>query len=186
MRLFVALDPGAGLQQAMEREIERLRPLSPDAKWVRPDGIHLTLAFLGNVPDEKAGPIGEAVAAVAARNRGFHLEARNGGGFGSRHRPRVLWIGLEGETEPLALLRTDLELSLVPHGYQPEERPFRPHLTLARARDQRGDFNLADCAEALLGVELGGWDVGELILYRSDLSPKGARYTALVRAPLAR
>lgn len=185
MRLFVAVDPPEPLRSALGAEIEGLRRLAPGAKWVRPESIHVTLAFLGATDDEKVPAISQALERVGRAHRPLVLEARGGGAFGGKRKPRVLWVGLEGDLEPLAMLQKAVEEALVPLGYQPEERAFRPHLTLARARDPRGDPALAPCAEELQTASLGSFPVEELILYRSDLSPKGAVYTPVARAPLA-
>lgn len=186
MRLFVAVDPSEEVRQALAGWLERLRPRAPDAKWSRADAFHLTLAFLGNVADELVEPIGRALEAVAGRHLPVELEAAGGGSFGGR-RPRVLWAGLRGpDLERLAALRRGVEEAMVPFGYQPEARPFQPHFTLARAREAHGDPRLAICAGELDGASMGRFVVEELVLYRSELSPKGARYTPLSHHPLGR
>ncbi|AKU92140.1 RNA 2',3'-cyclic phosphodiesterase [Vulgatibacter incomptus] len=184
MRLFVAVDPDDEIRAGIRREVERLRGLSPDSKWVRPEGMHLTLAFLGEIDEPVVPDLEEVVVRVAARHPPITLEGTGGGAFGSAKRPKVLWGGLSGEVGALAALKGDLEQALVPFGYSPETRPFVPHLTLARSRNHYGDHSLAACVSPLEEWELGRFQVGELILYQSVLSPEGAQYTALRRAPL--
>jgi len=184
VRLFVAVDPDAAVRQALAATLEALRPLAPDAKWAKPEGMHLTLAFLGEVEDATVPAVKDAVERVARASAPLRLSAAGGGSFGPRSHPRVLWVGLEGDLAPLGALKSDLEAALVPCGYEPDPRPFSPHLTLARARLPRGDRDLALCAADLALADLGGFVADELILYRSHLSPKGSRYEALVRATL--
>jgi len=184
MRLFVAVDPSDAVREALADAIESGRGVAPDAKWVRPTAIHLTLAFLGNVDEALAPRIAAALLPVAARHPPIDLAARGIGTFGGGRRPRVLWAGLEGQVAALQALQADVEAALVPLGYRPEERAFKPHLTLARAREARGDPALGDARDALGERDLGDFTCGELILYQSLLSPHGAKYVALVRHPL--
>lgn len=184
MRLFVAVDPSDEVRAALGRTIESGRKLAPDAKWVRPESIHLTLAFLGNVDDALAPSVAAALGAVAPRHGPIELLARGVGSFGGGKRPRVLWVGLEGAVAPLQALQRDVEEALGPIGYQPEKRDFKPHLTLARAREMRGDMALGVARDALTSSVPGPFTVSELVLYQSQLSPKGAQYLALARLPL--
>jgi len=189
MRLFVAVDPSDEVRAALGRAIEAGRVFAPDAKWQREEAIHLTLAFLGNVPDEREPAIEAALRQVAGRHAPLALRVGEVGSFGSLHRPRVLWVGLDGALAGLTALKEDVEAALAPLGYVPEERAFRPHLTLARAREPRGDARLAE-ARAGLGRSFSAgpaadFTAGDLILYQSHLSPHGAKYTPRARLPLA-
>ncbi|HEY0840129.1 MAG TPA: RNA 2',3'-cyclic phosphodiesterase [Vulgatibacter sp.] len=186
MRLFVAVDPDAGVRAALDEALGRLRPLAPDARWSKAEGMHLTLAFLGEVHEADAPAMGKAVEDAAAAAKPLRLHATGGGTFGSPAHPRVLWVGLHGDVAELASLKDSLEAALQPFGYAPDLRAFSPHLTLARARHPRGDRNLVACAADLERADLGWFTSDELILYRSHLSPQGARYEALVRARLGR
>ena len=183
MRLFVAVDPPEPVRSALARLIERGKGLAPDARWVRAEAMHLTLAFLGNMPDEIVPRIEAALGQVTPRHAALDLAAGPVGSFGTKARPRVLWAGLVGALEELAALQLDVEAALEPLGYQPEERPFRPHLTLARAREMRGDAALAAARDSLV-PQAPAFSVGELILYRSEPSAHGSTYTALARLPL--
>lgn len=185
MRLFIAVELGAEVAGKAAAVLETGRKLAPRAKWVRAENLHLTLAFLGAVDDGLVPAIGAALAEVAARHGPVVLHVAGAGGFGSSRKPRVLWLGVTGEVEALGRVQADLEEALVPFGYQPEHREFRPHLTLARARDPRGDFDLAAAVAALAGEDLGDVSVGRLVLFRSDLSPRGPTYTEVASAPLA-
>ncbi len=187
-RLFVALEPtdpvrrriavaAAGLRRAAGRAADEVR-------WADPDHVHLTLQFLGAVPEERVAAVSAAVLAAAAAGRPLALEVRGAGGFPNARRPRVLWLGVGGEVAALGALVQDLGRRLAPLGFAPEERPFSPHLTLGRARDGRGAPGLGGALAGAAADDGIAWRAGELVLFQSHLSPKGARYEALVRAPL--
>ncbi len=185
-RLFVALEPPELVRRRLEEMVGELRRLGGSAarevRWVAPGNVHLTLHFLGNAPEERLEEVKAAVAAAAAAARPLLLEVRGAGGFPNTRRPRVVWAGLAGDVAPIGPLVKDLGARLAPLGFPPEERPFSPHLTLGRARD--GAPGLAGALAAVKEVEVGTWRAGELVLFRSHLSPKGPTYEALLRAPL--
>ncbi len=184
MRLFIAVDLGKEVRAQVERELPRLRALAPDAKWVRAEALHVTLAFLGHLPEEQVLPIRQAMERASRPLSPLVVRAMGVGGFGSSKRPRVLWVGLTGAVDALIQAQTALEAQLVPLGYKPESRPFQPHLTLARARDPGGDPCLARCVLEFKESDWGETWIDRLVLFQSELSPKGARYTALAEAKL--
>ncbi len=187
-RLFVALDPPEAVRRrvaALGLELRRSAGRRADeVRWVPPENVHLTLQFLGAVPEERVGAIEAAVRAAAAARQPLSLELRGAGGFPNARRPRVVWAGVAGEIDGLAALVADLGRRLAPLGFAPEERPFSAHLTLGRARDGRGAPGLAGAlAQA---AEAGGtpWRAADVALFESHLSPKGPRYEVVLRAPL--
>lgn len=184
MRLFVAVELGDRIRDRVAAAIEQVRRCSPGSKWVRPEGAHLTLVFLGWVSDARVDAHRDVVRRSAARHGALTLKVAGSGSFGSPGRPRVLWLGVGGQTEALEALQRDLVAELMPLGLVPEERVFRPHLTLARARDKSGDRGLAEAAEVRRDADLGEARVEHLVLFRSELSACGARYSALERAAL--
>src|SRR4030088_2504501 len=113
MRSFIAIDLGQAARTRVEPEIERLRPLAPNARWVNAEGIHVTLSFLGHLDDARAEDVKTIVLDVARRHPPLELSVEGGGGFGSSARPRVLGVGLTGDVEPLVSIKTDLETRLV-------------------------------------------------------------------------
>lgn len=182
LRLFVALDPPAEIASALERTLAKARSFAPDEKWSRPDSLHLTLSFLGHLPAETLDPIRAALEAASAESEPFSLRLRGAGFFGRGTRGRVLWLGAEGGRALLSLQTTIVrELAVVGHR---EDRPFRPHLTLARSRDPSGSRLLAEAGRALASVDLGSFLVQEFVLYRSELGPDGSHYTPLATFPL--
>jgi len=185
MRLFIAIDLGEEVRTAVSSQLAKLQPLAPNAKWVRVEGMHVTLAFLGYIDDDRVPQVKDIAEEVASRHGRVSLSVEGIGGFGSSTRPRVLWLGLTGDIAALAALKSDLEERLAPLGYEPEKRPFKPHLTLARARMPSGDPALARCIGSCRTSSFGRAQVDRLIIFRSDLSPKGARYTALCEPRLS-
>ncbi len=188
LRLFVALEPPDLVRHRLATLKDDLRRAagrgSGDVKWVAVDNVHLTLQFLGAVPEERVDPVKAAVAAAAAEARTLRLELRGAGGFPSARRARVLWAGVSGDVAQLAALVAALGRRLGPLGFAAEERPFSPHITLGRARDPRGAPGLA--AALALAAEAPGvpWRATEVVLFQSFLSAKGPRYEALARAAL--
>lgn len=180
MRLFVAVDVPEAIKQAIESDVVGpLRDRLPGARWTRPDGRHLTLKFLGNVSDDRVDGIGAALGPVAGAHKAFRTSFAEVGGFPNLHRPRVLWVGVGEGAEPMARLAADVESRLEPIGFEPEGRPFHGHFTLARFPRPR----VVDDMPSVL-VPASMFEVAEVVLFQSQLHPKGARYIALERFPL--
>lgn len=180
LRLFVAVDVPEALKDAIEREVGgRLRDVLDGAKWTRREGRHLTLSFLGNVGEERVPQVADAISSAAREHAPFEARFEEVGGFPSLRRPRVLWVGIGEGAEEMSALQRSLSLALEPLGFEPEDRPFTAHLTLARFPRPRV---IADVPA--VDVPRDHFTVGELVLFRSQLHPKGARYTALERIAL--
>jgi 2'-5' RNA ligase len=184
MRLFLAIDLPAPVRKAVAEVEERLRRDCPGWRWVRPEGIHLTLRFLGEVSPADDLTQREAWRRAVAAHPRFRFHVGSLGVFPAGTRPRILWLGLE-ETAPVRVLEplaAALEHAARDLGFEPEERPFRAHLTLARAvRDARP-------VAPPPGSQAIATDVSaeEVVLFRSQLDPGGARYTRLESFPLGR
>ncbi len=187
-RLFIALDPPEPVRRRLAALATELRRgagrAAEEIRWVAPENVHLTVQFLGAVPEERVADVEAALRAAAAEARPLALEVRGAGGFPNARRPRVLWAGLEGDVAPLAALAADIARRLAPLGFPPEDRPFSPHLTLGRARDGRGAPGLAGALAHAAQAEGAPWRATELVLFESHLSPKGPRYEIVARAPL--
>jgi RNA 2',3'-cyclic 3'-phosphodiesterase len=184
MRLFVAVNPGPSVTAELERASLEIRTHSLNSKWVAAENCHITLVFLGQIDDEKLPDVARAVEGAAQKHAPLTLRFKGGGGFGGARKPRVLWVGVEGDVDALAAIQKDVEAALVPLGVKPEDRAWRPHITLARARNQGGDAGLSASAEAIRERDFGEARIQEIVVYKSDLSPKGPRYTAVARAAL--
>jgi RNA 2',3'-cyclic 3'-phosphodiesterase len=187
-RLFVALEPPEAVRRRIAAAMARIRQAAGAAagevRWVADESVHLTLQFLGAVPEERVEAVGAALAAAAAAARPLILEVKGAGGFPNARRPRVVWLGLSGEVDVLAALAGDLGRRLAPLGFPPEARPFAAHLTLGRARDTRGAPGLGGALAAAAQDEGTAWRAAELGLFESHLSPMGPRYEVIRRAAL--
>jgi 2'-5' RNA ligase len=187
-RLFVALEPSDPVRRRIGAAAAAIRRASTRAadevRWVPPENVHLTLQFLGAVPEERVPAVEEAVRAAAAGSHPLSLEVKGAGGFPNARRPRVVWIGLAGDVDALGALVADLGRRLAPLGFPPEERRFSPHLTIGRARDGRGAPGLAGAVAEAAQADGTTWRASDVVLFESHLSPHGPRYEALVRAPL--
>ncbi|MFQ6019767.1 MAG: RNA 2',3'-cyclic phosphodiesterase [Dehalococcoidia bacterium] len=186
-RLFVACELSAEIKQALAQMQAELRGCGLHRlRWVRPEGVHLTLKFLGETAAEKVPSIQEAVAAACRDSRSFAFSLGETGTFGDRRGPRVAWVGLSGEVEAIVELQERLESSLARQGFPREERPFSPHLTLARVPREimgpEGPKILA--AVEAVAVPTVAQRATEVSLMRSILGASGALYQRVAAWPL--
>src|ERR1700688_3384761 len=177
MRLFVALDIPEDVRSALAALTARLRPACRNARWVRIEGLHVTLKFIGETPAEKVDAIKAALASIPSRAP-IPINFRGLGFFPNERRPRVLWAGIEASAE-LAALAAAVKTALDPLGIPREERAFSPHLTLARFDAPRALDALHAVVEKASLLEFGGATAKEFHLYQSILKPGGAEYTRL-------
>jgi 2'-5' RNA ligase len=182
LRLFAAVDLAEGARHAVDRAIEPWRARFPRARWVRPENWHVTVKFLGRTWPRLVDWVREMCGEAAAGIRPFRLGLEGLGVFPGPTRARVLWVGLEDADGGLPALAAVLDDRLG-REFPPEKRPFSAHLTVAR-------FNppvpMRELAPELGATSIGArpFRIGELVLYRSHLSPRGARYEPLDRFPL--
>ena len=190
IRAFVAIEIGGEAKRALADAIAALRSDHIAAlRPVRPEGVHLTLKFLGDIAPEVAPRIGDALAGVAARYAPFRL-ALGGTGFfpaGNAGRARALWVGVDGEVDALRELQDDVDGALAALGFARERQAFRPHLTLARLHNRASASDRRRAVAALGNYRLPQ-DVGiradGVSLMRSELLPGGARYSRMAHAAL--
>jgi 2'-5' RNA ligase len=176
VRLFVALNLPDAVRRALWTAAAPVRELRLPVKWVRPEGIHVTLKFLGEVPDAREPELRAALARAAVGGRALPLVVGGFGAFPGFERPRVIWAGLEPDPA-LELLQHRVEQEFGPLGFPPDGRPFRRHLTLGRAaRDARPQpcEGLEQTLVALRHQETAL--VGAVDLMQSVLQPAGAVY----------
>jgi 2'-5' RNA ligase len=185
MRAFIAIEIPPEVKAALADCRAELQRLPAEAAWTRPGNIHLTLKFLGEVPERSQGTIGEAMREAAAGAAQLRLELAGLGAFPNLRRPRVLWAGLAGEVEAARLLQAKLEKLLEGAGFPPEERAFAPHLTLARLRSVGDAKAWAQAVETYRLPPLT-FEADRIVLFKSELHPAGARYTELAAARLDR
>jgi 2'-5' RNA ligase len=187
LRLFVAIELPGEVRAALndlEHELQRHPGLNA-LLWVRPEGIHITLKFLGERPADHQPPIDTAVKRAVEGIQPFELRLGRLGTFGGSA-PRVLWVDVEGDTETLKRLQSQVERELRPLGFPTEKRDFAPHLTLARVQPERSRSvaQPLQAAIAQTAAPAAVIPVREIVLMKSDLRPTGAVYTQLLAAPL--
>ncbi len=195
MRLFVALDLNDAVRERIARFIEGVAGFAPDARWVRPESLHVTLKFIGEKPPEILDQLKTALSSVLGEP--FDLTFRGFGFFPTARSARVFWVGIEaGEALPALAAAVDRATSTV--DIPPEERPFSPHLTLARggrgsgmpSRQKSDQANrqfakLQEKLAALPAPEFGTITFRQFFLFQSQILRGGARYTKIADFPFA-
>jgi 2'-5' RNA ligase len=183
VRLFVAAEIPPEIRQALAELMDALKREIPGPRWVRPEGIHLTLRFLGEVAEAELPRLaGELAVHVPGSGSPFEVRVEGMGVFPETGRPRVLWVGLVqpgGELEKLqSVVERALEATALA-GVKPEGRPFRPHLTMARFGEGRPDPALAAALATRRDRTWGRFTVSSICLFQSLLGPGGATYRKL-------
>ena len=190
VRAFIALRLDATVERQIAALIDRLRtPESGDQKstirWVRAANFHLTLFFLGPaVPRERLLPIAQALGAIAEVTAPFVIAARGVGAFPNLARPRIIWIGLEGEE--LSSLAARVTNAAARCGFMPESRAYTPHLTIGRVRAPRPPQRLGESLGDAADLSFGFSRIERVVLYRSEPGPRSSTYHELAAFPLGR
>jgi 2'-5' RNA ligase len=179
IRAFLAIDLPASLRPVLSWAQEELKKSGADIKWVPVGNIHITLKFFGNITDVQVDDISEAVTAMAAGQPPFTLTVTDAGAFPSPKNPRVVWLGVGGELDVAREFHRRLEIAFASLGFAPEDRPFSPHLTLGRVKSPAGRAELTQGLVNLPPPEAPPFQVGEIVLFRSNLTPRGAAYLPL-------
>lgn len=179
IRAFIAIIPPTALQQTMAEIRQVFQRLSLPWRWVTPDHIHLTLKFLGNVPDESVPSLLQAIEQASEGQTAFALHARSLGCFPHPARPRVLWVGLDDPGQALGRLNERLIAALTPLGFPPEDRPFHPHLTLARVQNRSSLGRSHALLQTYQNRDFGEFLVTHIHLVKSQLRRDGSVYTIL-------
>ncbi|MBI4563947.1 MAG: RNA 2',3'-cyclic phosphodiesterase [Planctomycetes bacterium] len=173
MRAFLAIPLDAELRPRVARTIDNLRTSGADVSWVRPENLHLTLKFLGEVPEDLR-------LDFHSSGSPFCVELKGVGQFGGR----VVWVGLAGNLAPLVSLAGSAEEAAVRAGVPREGRPYAPHLTIGRIRSRRNLAALRRTMERWALESFGPWWIRACVLMRSTRSPQGSIYSVLTEYPL--
>ncbi|MGA7557383.1 MAG: RNA 2',3'-cyclic phosphodiesterase [Terriglobales bacterium] len=196
MRIFIGIDLEPEVRARIARFLEGVQGFAPDARWVRPESLHITLKFIGEQKPEQVEAITERLRRV--ERSAFEIRSGGCGFFPTAKAPRVFWIGIHTGPQ-LAELAETIDMATAELGIPREDRPYSPHLTLARAGGRSGApkrqkrdapntiFAILDKRLATMGeLDFGTMTAREFILYQSQLSPLGSKYTKLQRFPLQR
>ncbi len=189
LRAFIALELPPPLQRAIEKQTFRLRQATGDEaiRWIPAHNLHLTLKFLGNIATSHLDFLKQMLVQAANLHSPFDLQIGGIGSFPNSKLPRVLWVGIHAPPE-LAALQKTIEAGAVRLGYERDDRPFSPHLTLGRVRQRIDAASLRKIRAALEGIQIGSIGaarIDSVHLFRSELRHEGSVYTKLFSAPLS-
>jgi RNA 2',3'-cyclic 3'-phosphodiesterase len=185
-RLFNAIELPPGVRQRVSDHIQRLRGAVPDsrASWAREGNLHLTVKFLGDTPVTKVEEFSKATQHAADRASPFELTIGGCGVFPPHGQPRVLWIGIQDPSVGLINYQRALEEECATVGFAREQRPFHPHLTIARLRQPQGSRHLAERHREMVFDPLTV-NVRDVCVMRSELRSEGSKYTVISRHDLS-
>ena len=183
IRAFIAIELPSQIKAALAQLQGNLRTSKgASVKWVDPEGVHLTLKFLGNVDESEVPAITKALSEAVKGVAPFSLQLGDPGAFPNTHAPRVVWVGVGGEIEPLSTLHNNVDNVLAPLGFPAEKRAFSPHLTLGRVRDETLPAERRRLGENVAALKTGAkasFRAESLSLMRSKLTREGAVYSRL-------
>jgi 2'-5' RNA ligase len=182
MRIFIAIDIPENVRSEIREVVESLRPATGGLRWSRPEGLHITLKFIGEIPVNKVDEVGTLLLRIPPAGA-INISIRGAGFFPHEKRPRVFWLGVQSGPE-LAALAKQIDRELAALGIATEAREYSPHLTLAR---MNGETNISGLAEKLRKIEpldMGSFLAREYHLFQSQPAAGGSIYTKLVRIPL--
>ncbi|UXD21826.1 hypothetical protein IPA_08570 [Ignicoccus pacificus DSM 13166] len=178
VRAFIAVDIEGELAGKLGRLAESLKQTGADVKIVEVENFHITLRFLGNIPVDMIDEIEKVMQKAAQSGRRHKIRLKGVGAFPSPYRPRVIWVGVEGD-EVLAEMARILERELRKMGFRPETKGFTAHVTLARVKGPRGRERLTEWIESMKDIDLGEFEVTNIRLKKSTLTPRGPIYETL-------
>jgi len=183
-RCFIAVELSTEIAEGVRRVQKGFRERLAGVSWTRPEGIHLTLRFLGDVDPGRIEEIASKAEAGIKTIGPFSIGVKGCGGFPNPRNPRVIWIGVEDASGLLKQLQARVEQGMEELGFAGEGRGYTPHLTIGRLRSGKGKGEVGQAIEAMKGCDLGSMEVQEICLFRSQLKPTGAEYTKLKVIPL--
>ncbi len=178
MRLFIALPLPLEVEEYLSKIIFAFKQKKAGINWVAPKNIHLTVKFLGESEDAKVPSITSAIDSVARAYPVLHATVDAVGAFPDMKRPRVIWAGMSGDIDKMAGVAIDIENAMSEFGFEKENRPFKPHLTLGRVKDVYG---LSDLTTYLGSYNITPTDLtlDKIVLFKSTLTPRGPIYDRL-------
>jgi 2'-5' RNA ligase len=186
IRSFLAFELPEPIKKIVIQVSGEIRKSSLDVRWVRPEFIHLTVVFMGDIQSDQIPLMGEPLNAVCSNHEPFKISLKPMGCFPNSRNPRVIWLGIDGDLERMSRFRDDLQHALSPFGIKEEERAFRPHLTLGRFKKPgKRQTELEQILATYRDLASPACTLGELVLFRSDLKPGGAVYTKMLSWPLS-
>ena len=185
IRTFVAVPTSSTVQKRAADLIDRLRDSEENVSWVNPDNLHLTIKFLGDVPNTEVSQVCQAVGRAASSHGPFSVSYEGMGAFPNRERPKVVWIGVGQGSEPLVNLHASVDSSLCNLGFPPDRRSYQPHITVGRLRRPVSGQQLCELMEQYESFSVGTVEVNELLVMASFLDKGGPSYDVMARFQLS-
>ena len=186
IRSFLAFELPYDIKRMVKQISKDIRRSKLNVRWVRVDNIHLTVIFMGNMRAEDISAARGEIKKICIEFGPFDIKLKGLGVFPNRQRPRVLWLGLDGEIERMSSLRDSLQELLKPFGIKEEKRSFKPHLTMGRFRKpNKGDSLLDNIISQYKDLGSPVCQLKELVMFKSELKPEGAEYTRVESWPLS-
>ncbi|MDH5510795.1 MAG: RNA 2',3'-cyclic phosphodiesterase [Nitrospinota bacterium] len=184
MRLFFAIDISEDVRLAAEKLIHSIEAPKGTVKWIQPDNLHITLKFLGETTSGKLEAIISASRMVASTHESMSVQVSGLGVFPDKRKPRIVWLGIKGDTTRMQILAGDLDEVMVQEGFEEENRTFSPHITIGRVRDPKAGKIISNAIADHQKTGFGSFVVDKLLLYESRLRPEGPLYTVVSEFPL--
>lgn len=179
MRVFICFELSKEVTNSLRDLIHYLKTFGRGVRWVRHDGIHLTLKFIGEIETSQLDEIASAIEKVIKNYKPFKIKLAGKGAFPNFNRPKVFWIGISEVENTIRQIQGDIESALEELGYPREERGFSPHLTLGRVKFQDPTVNKIALELERMKIDEIEFTLSEVVIMQSDLQPNGALYTPL-------
>jgi len=184
IRTFIAIELPARLKQETDKLIVKLKSENSEIRWVRAANLHFTLRFLGDIEQDQVPLLADRIKANLAELKPIPLKLSGLGCFPNMRRPRVIWLGGDGDLENLKKLAFQVESACRDCGFGKADKPFSAHLTIGRIKNPHGLESFIDHISKIK-FESDEFEVGDVVIFKSDLSPRGPTYTALAKLSLS-
>jgi 2'-5' RNA ligase len=184
MRTFIAIELSPEIKDELADIQAQLKTSNADVKWVKPQAMHLTLKFLGNITQEKIEEVKKALDTISPNHKPFEISLFQIGGFPKLEYPRVIWVGIDKGCSRAEAIAKDVVEGLSNIGFEKEKRPFTAHLTLGRVKSPKGRNELVSKMKALDFKPSASCTIDKITLFQSTLTPQGSIYTPLYEAKL--
>lgn len=185
VRSFISIELPDGIKSSITELIANIRKTGIDVAWIPAEKIHLTLKFLGNTDDSLIPKIKERISKKLLHYNAFYINIIGIGCFPSEKRPRVLWVGVE-RSDILQSIQMEIDSEVAGLGFEREDRPFSPHLTIGRVRSQKGSAEMLRRFEEFRTADFGAVEVKSIHIMKSELKPAGAEHTSIAEIPIGR
>lgn len=184
LRLFIAIELDEEIRAELFAEIKYLKSHFPEIRWVRPENLHITMKFLGNIAENEIEDISEIMDIAAEKNPPFSAEIQDLGCFPHVERPRIVWAGCRQGSLEISNIVSCLDEKLKLLGYKPEKRNFTPHITIGRVKKPAQAMGIEEIINDAQQIDFGILDVSAITLFMSELKKEAPRYSAMYRAEL--